>query len=61
MRNTIHLTHEQLRESMRKPLSPSAAERRRKAIEADRGLLASNLREMDREESDVPVTTKNGE
>ncbi len=51
MRNTKHLTREQLRELMRKPLTPSAAERRRKAIEADRGLLASNLRDMNRKES----------
>jgi hypothetical protein len=51
MRNTDHLTREQLREEMRKPLSPSAAERRRKAIEADRWLLAYNLVEMEKEES----------
>ena len=59
MRNTDHLTREQLRESMNKPLSPSAAERRRKAIEADGWLPALNLREMERQESDVPVAIEN--
>lgn len=52
MRNTDHLTREQLRESMNKPLSPSAAARQKKAIEDSRWLLALNLREMEREENE---------
>jgi len=47
MRNTDHLTRKQLRELMRKPVSPSIAERRRKADEDARWLLAYNLREME--------------
>jgi len=46
MRNTDHLTREQLRASMNKPLSPSAVKRLRKAMEEDGWLLAHNLREM---------------
>ncbi|MFA5188896.1 MAG: hypothetical protein WC460_06040 [Patescibacteria group bacterium] len=52
MRNTDHLTDEQLRESMNKPLSSSAAARRKKAIEDSRWLLALNLEEMKKRESD---------
>ena len=55
MRNTDHLTREQLRESMRKPLSPSAASRLRKATEADSWLLELNLREMAAEEVSLPA------
>jgi hypothetical protein len=50
MRNTDHLTREQLKELMNQPLSPSDAERRRKAVEADGWLLSHNLREMEEEE-----------
>jgi len=61
MRNTDHLTDEQLREAMRKPLSPSAAARLRKAREDAGWLLALNLREMERQESDVPVKIESDE
>jgi len=47
MRNTDHLTREQLRESMCKPLSPNAAKRLRKATEEDGWLLAYNLQQME--------------
>ena len=45
MRNTDHLTRDQLKELWSQPLSKEAAETMRKANEADRPLLAIILRE----------------
>ena len=49
MRSTKHLSDEEFRKLLQKPLSKSASKRIREAIENDRWLLKLNLREMDRE------------
>jgi len=61
MRNTDHLTREQLRELMRKPVSPSIAERRRKADEDARWLLALNLNEMEEDGQIVRAKKSDGD
>jgi len=55
MRNTDHLTREQLRELMNKPLSKSAEERIRKANEDDGWLLQLNMMQMQLEEFEASI------
>ena len=52
MRSTKHLSDDDLRKLAQNPISKSLADRIRKARIDDRRLLALNLREMERRESD---------
>ena len=52
MKNTDHLTYEELKELMFKPLTKEEAEQLREVRKADAWLFALNLREMDREENE---------
>ncbi|MFA5188388.1 MAG: hypothetical protein WC460_03430 [Patescibacteria group bacterium] len=52
MRRTKQLTHEQLRKLIFAPMSKEEVQWLREIREADRGLLASNLEQMEREKNE---------
>ena len=51
MRDTSHLTDDELRALMSKPLTKEEADQLRKIRKADKWLFALNFQDMDREEN----------